>query len=206
MPPSAAGYAITLSVPSLVTALVSGGFFLGIGTRINFVTIIRWETTHLREGTIHFSKNVLSHWKDIEMKKLVLLVLGLLIFASHTQSWADSDQSTHSGYLQQDVLFNSRTNIYDKNGRKKGYVQQDVIFKDTKNIYDRDGRMTGRVKQDPLFSDTKIIYDKDGRKKGYIRQDPLFKDTKVIYDKNGRKKGYLRKDPLFKDRTNINKR
>jgi hypothetical protein len=184
----------------------SVGAFFGIGTRTNFVTIIRWATTHLREGTIHFSKNVLSHWKDIEMKKLVLLVLGLLIFVSHIQSWADSGRSTHSGYLQQDVLFKNRTNIYDQRGRKKGYVEQDVLFRDTKNIYDKDGRRTGRVKQDPLFSDIKIIYDKDGRKTGHIKQDPLFKDTKVIYDKNGRKKGYLRKDPLFKDRTNIHKR
>jgi hypothetical protein len=182
------------------------GLFLGIGTRTNFVTIIRWETTHLRQATIHFSKNVLSHWKEIEMKKLVLLVLGLLIFASPTQSWADSDRSTHSGYLQQDILFKSRTNIYDRSGRKKGYVQQDVLSKDTKNIYDRDGRRRGHVKQDSLFSDRKIIYDKDGRRTGYIRQDPIFKDTKVISDKNGKTKGYLRKDPLFKDRTNIQKR
>ena len=116
---------------------------------------------------------------------LFLLTLVLLI-GSPTQSWADSDRSTNDfqgGYLQQDILFNSRTNIYDQSGSKKGYVQQDIIFNDTKNIYDKDGRRTG-----------------------YIRQDPLFKDQKVIYDKNGRTKGYLRKDSLFKYRTNIQKR
>ena len=91
-----------------------------------------------------------------------LLVLLLLMFSGGLidNSWADSYRSDHivrKGYLQQDILFKNRTNIYDKSGRKKGYVQQDVIFKDTRNIYDRDGRRTGRVKQDPLFSDTKIM-------------------------------------------------
>ena len=71
-----------------------------------------------------------------------ILLLGLSI-GSPNPSWADSDQSTptvNKGYLQQDLLFKNRTNIYDQSGRKKGYVQQDVLFKNTKKRRHKDLR------------------------------------------------------------------
>ena len=75
-----------------------------------------------------------------KMRLYLFLLTSVFLIGSPAQSWADSDRSTHSGYLQQDVLFKNRTNIYDQSGRKKGYVQQDVLFKNTKKRRHKDLR------------------------------------------------------------------
>jgi hypothetical protein len=68
-----------------------------------------------------------------------LIILHLVFSLSFPAlSLADSQQSSftvNKSYFQRDPVFNNRTNVYDKRGRRKDCVEQDALFKDIKNAH-----------------------------------------------------------------------
>ena len=93
------------------------------------------------------------------MRLLFTLFLFTLMVVAPYPSLADSDKSTptfNKGYLQQDVLFKNRMNIYDRSGRKKGYVQQDILFR-----LDRSGaELKAEAKSYALPIPTYFVFDR----------------------------------------------
>ena len=110
---------------------------------------------------------------------ICILTSSLSVFAGSYRGYGKA------GYLKQDSLDKSRTNIYGKDGNREGYLKRDSLFKDRVNIYNERGERKGYLKKDTLFKDRTNVFDETGDRKGYLKKDSLFDDRTNIYNNEG---------------------
>ena len=96
-------------------------------------------------------------------KTTLLMILLVCVFMCHLPAFAGSHKgSGRAGYLKQDSLDKSRTNIYGRDGSRKGYLKRDSLFKDRVNIYNEKGERKGYLRKDTLFKDRPMYSMKTG--------------------------------------------